>query len=96
MSSRAIFLAATESLPLAPGYKIGLPLMAIDGSIIICDVEVSGLETAPVPAGTFQCFRLKPFAGQTYWYCTDPHHYLVKFGGGPVVAELSAVRDGEK
>ena len=86
------FFQLVRRLPLAPGYKIGLPLKAPGGPIVIWEVEVSGLETVTVPAGTFECFKLKPFAGQTYWYSTDAHRYLVKFEGNSVVAELSAVR----
>jgi hypothetical protein len=86
------FFQLVRRLPLAPGYKIGLPLLAGGGPVVLWEVEVSGLETVTVPAGTFQCFKLKPFAGQTYWYSTDPHRYLVKFETGGMVAELSAVR----
>jgi serine/threonine protein kinase len=85
------FFQLVRRLPLAPGYKISLPLLA-GGPLVNWEVEVSGLETITVPAGTFQCFKLKPFYGQTYWYSTDPHRYLVKFDAGGMVAELSAVR----
>jgi serine/threonine protein kinase/tetratricopeptide (TPR) repeat protein len=86
------FFQLVRRLPLAPGYKIPLRLCRL-GSVSICEVEVSGVETVTVPQGTFPCFRLKPFDGQTYWYSTDPHHYLVKFEAKGVVAELSGVRE---
>jgi hypothetical protein len=79
-------------LPLAAGYKIGLPLMLPGGAINIWELEVTGVETLTVPAGTFQCFKLKPFSGQTFWFSTDEHHYQVKFEYGKMVGELSAVR----
>ncbi|HWY87419.1 MAG TPA: DUF3108 domain-containing protein [Gemmataceae bacterium] len=86
------FFQLVRRLPLAPGYRIRLPLLPAGRSVAIWDLEVSGLETVTVPAGTYECFKLKPFAGQTYWYSTDPHRYLVKFDTAGVVAELSAVR----
>ncbi|HWY87420.1 MAG TPA: DUF3108 domain-containing protein, partial [Gemmataceae bacterium] len=87
------FNQLVRRLPLAPGYKISLPLLGRLGSGEMWEVEVSGLETLTVPAGTYECFKLKPFEGQSYWYSADPHHYLVKFETGNVAEELSAVRD---
>ena len=63
---------------------------------VFWEVEVSGLETVTVPAGTFECFKLKPSHGQTYWYSTDPHRYPVKYEAGDGVAELSAVRQSNQ
>jgi hypothetical protein len=86
------FFQLVRRLPLAPGYRIRLPLLPSGRSVTIWELEVSGLETVTVPAGTYECFKLKPFAGQTYWYSTDPHRYLVKWEVGSAAAELSAVR----
>jgi WD40 repeat protein/tRNA A-37 threonylcarbamoyl transferase component Bud32/Flp pilus assembly protein TadD len=87
------FFQLVRRLPLKTGYKIRLPLLHPNNSgIFLWEIEVGSLETVTVPAGIYECFKLKPFSGQTYFYSTDPHHYLVKFEGGGAVAELSAVR----
>jgi len=88
------FFELVRRLPLKPGYKIGLPLFTPGNPVSIrWGLEVGGLEDVTVPAGTFQCFKLKPFGGQTYWYSTDLHHYLVKFETKGAVFELAAVRN---
>ena len=86
------FFQLVRRLPLKPGYKTTLPLLALLSPVINWQVEVSSLETVTVPAGTFECFKLKPFHGQTYWYSSDPHHYLVRYEAGSAVGELTVVR----
>jgi hypothetical protein len=86
------FFQLVRRLPLTPGYKTTLPLLALLSPVINWQVEVSSLETVTVPAGTFECFKLKPFHGQTYWYSSDPHHYLVRYEAGSAVGELTVVR----
>ena len=62
------------------------------GQVLNLEIKVEASETLVVPAGTFECLRLGTNIGQTFWYSTDVHHYLVKYEGGGVVAELASVR----
>ena len=80
-------------LPLASDYKTTLHVFTGlgGGNIIPLGVEVAGEEKVDVPAGTFDCYKVKLSIKQTFWYSTDAHHYLVKFEAGGVVAVLAAV-----
>ena len=81
-------------LPLAPDYKTTLRIFTGlgGGSIIGLQAAVTAQEKVEVPAGTFDCYKVElSMVNQTFWYSTDAHHYLVKFEGGGVVAELASV-----
>jgi serine/threonine protein kinase len=76
-------------LPLGPGYKISLPVLKCDTAAIDqFEIEVTGLETITVPAGTYPCFKLKSNYGRTFWYSTDPHRYLIKTKEGEEITTL--------
>ena len=81
-------------LPLAANYQTTLHIFSGlgGGNIIPLGVKVVGQEKVETPAGTFDCHKveLSP-VGQTFWWSTDEHHYLVKFEAGGVIAELSQV-----
>jgi hypothetical protein len=81
-------------LPLAADYQTTLRIFSGlgGGNIIPLGVKVVGQEKVETPAGAFDCYKveLSP-VNQTFWWSTDPHHYLVKFEAGGVVAELSQV-----
>jgi serine/threonine protein kinase len=80
-------------LPLEPGYKISLPVVKPDApKVVQFGIEVSGPETVTVPAGTFQCFKLKSDDGVTFWYSTNLHRYLVKETQEGMITTLAAVR----
>jgi len=42
------------------------------------ELTVEARESVVVPAGTFDCLKVALNIGQTFWYSTDAHHYLVK------------------
>ena len=80
-------------LPLAPGYKVTLPLLGIGGGDVQIPLEVrQPKETVKVPAGEFECFNVHlGLVNQTFWFATDPHRYLVKFSANGVDAELISI-----
>jgi hypothetical protein len=79
-------------LPLAPGYKITLPILGIGGSKVDLPLEVMGKESVKVPAGEFECFKIHlDLVNQTFWYSADAHRYLVKFDANAVIAELTQI-----
>jgi serine/threonine protein kinase len=88
-----IFDHLMRRLPLQQGFKMTLRVMStVDYRILNLEVEVTGLETITVPAGTFQCFKLNPHNGNTYWYSTDPRRYLVQHEVQGKFDKLVAVR----
>jgi tetratricopeptide (TPR) repeat protein len=81
-------------LPLATDYSTTIRILSTLGgaSIIPIQFTVVKVENVEVPAGTFECFRINlSLVNQTFWYSTDEHHYLVKFEGGGVNAELRKI-----
>jgi hypothetical protein len=79
-------------LPLADGYKTSQQILASLGSHVIpLTFTVSGPEQVKVPAGTYQCYKVELSINQTFWYSSDPKHYLVKFEASGVIAELTGV-----
>jgi hypothetical protein len=61
-------------------------------TIIPIPLEVQGKETVEVPAGKFDCFKVKlGLVNQTFWFSDDIRRYLVKFEAGPVVAQLISI-----
>jgi hypothetical protein len=81
-------------LPLATNYSTTLHILTGlgGGNIIPLKIEVTGVETLKVPAGTFESYRVElQTVHQTFWYSTDAHHYIVKFEAGGVEAELSEI-----
>ncbi|MFB3778223.1 MAG: DUF3108 domain-containing protein [Bryobacteraceae bacterium] len=80
-------------LPLAPGYRVTLPIATSAGRAILnFEFETLGIEGVEVPAGKFQCYKVQitPLK-QTFWISVDGPRYLVKFDGNSVVAELISV-----
>jgi hypothetical protein len=80
-------------LPLADKYKTSLHIFTGlgGGTILPIGIEVSGPEKVEVPAGAFDCYKVELSVKQTFWCSADAHRYIVKFEGGGVIAELSAV-----
>ena len=79
-------------LPLADGYVINQPVLSSLGSQVVpIKWEVSGPEKVEVPAGTYNCYKIKLSIGQTFWYSSDTNRYLVKFESGGANAELTGV-----
>src|SRR5262249_37302121 len=82
-------------LPRSTNYSVTLKIFTSlgGGNIIPITATVEGIEKVTVPAGTFDCFKVNlSLVKQTFWYSIDSHHYVVKFEGGGVVAELSSVK----
>ncbi len=80
-------------LPLAVGYKTVIPLISSLGASapIALGLEVPAVETVEVPAGRFECFKVALSIGQTFYFSTDAHRYLVKFEAGNVAASLVSI-----
>ena len=94
------------SLPLAPGYKTTLRTFDIlSQAVKVMTLEVAGVESVTVPAGTFEAFKveLKNMDGEpgggTVYVSTGTDHQKVRsvmqippmMGGGTVTSELQAV-----
>jgi hypothetical protein len=82
-------------LPFADGYKSTQQVLtSLANRVIPLKFEVSGPEQVQVPAGTYECYKVQ-FSilntGQSFWYSSDPKHYLVKFEAAGAVAELTGV-----
>ncbi len=79
-------------LPLADGFVINQPILASLGSHVVpMKWEVSGPEKVEVPAGTFNCYKIKLSIAQTFWYSSDTNRYLVKVEAGGAIMELTGV-----
>ncbi|MCC7204934.1 MAG: DUF3108 domain-containing protein [Phycisphaeraceae bacterium] len=94
-------------LPLAEAYSTKFMIFTVQGaSIVECDIDVLGKDTVSVPAGTFDCYKVKLSikSGQmvalthTLWFSADEHKYLVKYDASQAVMELvsAAVRKDEQ
>jgi hypothetical protein len=84
-------------LPFASGYKSSQQILTSLGNRLVpLNFEVGGPEQVRVPAGTYECYKVEYSilnTRQTFWYSSDPKHYLVKFDTGGVVAELTGVTE---
>jgi Protein of unknown function (DUF3108)/Tetratricopeptide repeat len=79
-------------LPLAVGYKATINVLtSLGGGAIPMGVEVIKKETIEVPAGKFECFKMQLSIGQTLWFSTDEHRYLVKFEAGGATGQLASI-----
>jgi uncharacterized protein len=90
------WLYLLRRMPLAPGFKVNVALLAPTGLVVKVSFEVLATEDVEVPAGKFRCYKvqLSPL-NQTFWIAADGPRYLVKLEANDVmVAELSGVRIG--
>ncbi|HEX3719994.1 MAG TPA: tetratricopeptide repeat protein [Verrucomicrobiae bacterium] len=79
-------------VPFADGYKNSQQVLTTLGDhVVTTKYEVTGPEQVQVPAGTYEAYKVVLNIGQTFWYSSDPKHYLVKFEAGGAVAELTGV-----
>jgi hypothetical protein len=87
-------LQLMRRLPLADGFTVSLKIFAglTGGTLLPLQLTVEAHESVTVPAGTFDCYKVGLNIGQTYWFSTDAHHYLVKLEGGGFIGELAAVK----
>jgi hypothetical protein len=79
-------------LPLKEGYKTTLPIFSsLGGAPVTVTLEVQGREMADSPVGKFDCYKVQLSVGQTFWFSTDAHRYLVKCAVGPLTGKLTAI-----
>ncbi len=84
-------------LPLAVGYKTKLPIFVTftGGKRIDVSMEVEEKETLTVPAGEFECFRVRlkieNVLNQSLWFSVDANRYLVKLDAEGIVGELDSI-----
>lgn len=82
-------------LPLAVGFRKTLAVfVGLAGMAVPVELSVVGTEKVEVPAGSFDCLKTElklPGNVQTFWFSSDPHHYLVKFEVGAVSAVTTAI-----
>ena len=97
---------AIAALPLAPGYKTALRSFdMLSQQVKVYVLEVMGIESVAVPAGTFETFKieLRPMdhepGGGTYFVDTKTRTQVRSTvalppmaGGGTVTSELTAIR----
>jgi hypothetical protein len=81
-------------LPLASGFNTTIRVFTGlgGGSIVPIKLEVIGQESVQVPAGTFECYKVKinPM-DQVFYYSIDEHRTMVKFDANGITAELTKV-----
>ena len=80
-------------LPLTTNYSTTVRVLTTlgGGTIVPVKLEVVGIEKVEVPLGSFECYKCELSIKQTFWYSTDPHHYLVKFEAGGAIVELTQI-----
>lgn len=79
-------------LPLQEGYKTPIPVFStLGGGEIPTGLEVTGKDTVQTLAGTFECYRVQLSVGQTFWFSTDSHRYLVQFQAGAITARMTSI-----
>jgi hypothetical protein len=87
-------LYLVRRLPLASGYKTSFLLTGRPGATAVASLEVVGIESVTVPAGTFECFKVEigvPPAVETQWFSTDANRYVVKVGNPQIIVELTEI-----
>ena len=91
------WLYLLRRLPLAPGFKVNVPILSPTGLVVKAGFEVVATEDVEVPAGKFRCYKIQLNSlNQTFWISTDGPRYLVKLEmNGIMVAELSRARAGD-
>ncbi len=76
-------------LPLAPGYKTILPIMAPFRGPIKINLRVSGIEDIELPIGKFRCYKVElPEVHQTLWIAVDGARPMVKMEAMGASVEL--------
>ena len=70
-------------LPLGEGYVAAFSLFTARMGVHSARAEVVGRERVTVPAGTFECFKVRFLDGrssaeQIFWVSTDEHRYVVR------------------
>jgi len=84
-------------LPLAVGYKTKLPIFVTftGGKHLEVAMEVLEKETVTVPAGEFECYKVKleieNVLSQSLWFSADANRYLVKLDAEGIVGELASI-----
>jgi tetratricopeptide (TPR) repeat protein len=91
------WLYLLRRMPLAPGFKVTVPILGATGVAVKAVFEVAATEDVEVPAGKFRCYKIQLNAlNQTFWISTDGPRYLVKLEmNGVLVAELSRARTSD-
>ncbi len=93
-------LCLIRRLPLAEGYTTTFPVLSAHSFIVVdVGIEVTGMETVTVGAGTFDCFvtLLKIIVNgstvqrHTVWISKDEHRYPVKYDAESVVIQLTTI-----
>jgi hypothetical protein len=86
------FIYVMRLLPLKVGYKTNAQIFStIANSTTPVSLEVIGKETVKVPAGKFDCFKVRLSVGQVFWYSADERRYLVKYDIGSLIGELVSI-----
>lgn len=77
-------------LPLAADYRGTFRVLVGmgGGTIVPVELHVVGEEKVTTPAGTFDAFKISTSIGQTLWYSSDAHRYLVKLEALGMTGEL--------
>lgn len=90
-------------LPLGEGYRTTFPIFPVmSGTIVDCEIEVTGKEKVSVPAGAYDCWKVTLAVSSggarvlqhTLWFSADEHQYLVKYQGDALMelAEVTSKR----
>ncbi len=92
-------LYVIRRMPLAEGYRSTFPIFPVmGGSVIDCEIEVTGKEKVSVPAGAYDCWKVMLAVSSggvrvlqhTLWFSADGHQYLVKYQGDALM-ELAEI-----
>jgi uncharacterized protein DUF3108 len=78
-------------LPLEEGYLASFSVFAGGVGVFPVKVAVLSRETLAVPAGRFECFKVRVDGGRsprTFWITADDHRYLVQYEERDTAAEL--------
>jgi hypothetical protein len=87
-------LYLVRRLPLSVGYETTLLITGRPGVTATATVNVLGIESVTVPAGTFECFKVEvgsPPYIETEWFSTDANRYVVKVSSSEVDVALTEI-----
>jgi len=87
-------------MPLAEGYQGSFPIFPVTGgTLVLCNIEVTGRESVKVVAGTYDCYSMNltvstggiTVLSHKLWMSADKKKVLVKYDSGSAVMELKAL-----
>ena len=84
-------LYLSRRLPMEVGHRTSIQITGRPGITAAAVLEVEGIDTVTVPAGTFECYRVEigvPPYVETHWFSTGADRTVVKVENSEIIVEL--------